>query len=282
MNAQAVDATSKERDELRVRGQSLSALVDGLRSENDELRAAVRSTEAGGRAQAVLEVELESLRRSSRQEVEELQREREKLCGELAVSEKRHQGAQQSAFEAVRKVGALECDLAVAQADQARASTSSSNLQRVLEQFQAEKALELSALAAHSEKEVEAAEACRAVQLKSLRQARDVELGGKEAELDALRLEVKHLGRKLAGVAEEKNFEVHQMRRTLDKAIEQLTTKNEDVVDRRLVASIVVQYFAKKRSVEVNHFRKYAVLSISRKVFAVLSPFFYLMHRYLS
>jgi hypothetical protein len=251
VNAQTVDATSKERDELRLRGQSLSALIDGLRSENDELRAALRSTEAGGRAQAVLEVELEALRRSSRQEVAELQREHENLRGQLAGSEMRHQGAQQRAFEAARHVETLKCDLAVAQADQARASTSSSNLQRVLEQFQAEKALELSTLAARSEKEVEAAEACHAVQLNSLRQALAVELGVKEAEIDACRLEVAHLERKLGGMADEKHVEVRQMRRTLDQAIEQLTAKNEDVVDRRLVASIVVQYFAKKRSVEV-------------------------------
>lgn len=253
MNAQAVDSTTKERDDLRVRERSLCAHVDALQSEVDDLRAALQSNEADELAQATRRVELESERRSFRQELAELQQELEKMRSQVAESEKRFQGAQQSVFESQRRAEALECDIAVAKADQVRASTSSSNLQRVLEEFQNEKALEMSALSAQSRKEVEAAKADHERQLDLTKQELLKELRGKETELDSLRSEIAHFESRLDGVTEEKNLEVSKMRQTLDKAIEQLTTKNEDFVDRRLIASIVVQYFAKHRSLEVSN-----------------------------
>lgn len=251
VNAQAVDATTKERDELRVRERSLCAHVDDLQSEVGDLRAALQSNAADEQVQATRQVELESERRSFRHELAELQGELERVRSQVAESEKRFEGAQQSAFEAQRRAEALECDLAVAKADQARASTSSSNLQRVLEEFQNEKVLEISALSARSRKEIEAVKADHDFQLDLMKQELVKELRGKERELDLMRSEIGNLEGKLDGVTEEKNLEVSQMRQTLDKAIERITTKNEDVVDRRLIASIIVQYFAKNRSVEV-------------------------------
>jgi len=68
----------------------------------------------------------------------------------------------------------------------------------------------------------------------------------KERGADSSRLE-----EKLRGVEEAKIREVQGMRQTLDLAIAQLQTQTQDVVDRRLMANLVLQYHTKNRSPEV-------------------------------
>ena len=101
------------------------------------------------------------------------------------------------------------------------------------------------------EKEKQAADEAHSVELEHARKAWEVQAEAHESALRKMRDCVSGLELQLSAVGAEKEREVQGMRRTLDLAIEQLQSSAEDVVDRKLMSNLIIQYHTKKEKKEV-------------------------------
>lgn len=133
------------------------------------------------------------------------------------------------------------------QADYAQSETARGNLQRVLEQFQWEKAAELKHLERQHAKQLEEAGAAARTREEGLRRAL-------QGEVDEARAQAKLVGEqsemeqvKARAQAEQARREAASLRKALDEAIARLRHDESDVVQRQLIGNLFVSFFSQGR-----------------------------------
>lgn len=235
---QEVSAVLQEREALRARVEALTEEGDALRRQGEEQGEAIRK-----------HGELAQLHEGATRAQAEWQRTEAELRSQLLVMTQRHQAAQKAAHDACTKLRAAEADLQLARQDHERNATACGNLQRVLEQFQAEKEAELRQTRAKCARELEAHDEAAQVKLEHAAEAHEIRVSEMTAAHRRLEMDVQRAAQDLAHRLKEKDGEVLQMRRTLDEAVMRLT--RDDVVDRGLVTNLIVTYHARNRSPEV-------------------------------
>ena len=144
-------------------------------------------------------------------------------------------------------LAAARADLGVLQADYAQSETARGNLQRVLEQFQWEKAAEVKHLERQHAKQLEEAEAAARTREEGLRRAL-------QGEVDEARAQAKLVGEqsemeqvKARAQAEQARREAASLRKALDEAIARLRHDESDVVQRQLIGNLFVSFFSQGR-----------------------------------
>jgi chromosome segregation ATPase len=240
VRGQEVEVVIRERDELMIRTTTLLKEVTDLTEQNKALIEYKHESEARIQDNILLEERLKNSERTASSQYDELQKSHDDLRHKFFC-------AQQLVHDANSKLQVCEADLEVVRADNARSFTSLKNLQRVLENFQSEKDIEMKRLEQKYQLEIESLE------MRSSHLTRDVDdaKAATSSEVKALREDVQRMTRNLTEVQNGKDAEVQGMRRTLDLAIEQLQASTQEVVDRNLMQNLVVQYHQKNRSSEV-------------------------------
>lgn len=144
-------------------------------------------------------------------------------------------------------LAAARADLGVLQADYAQSETARGNLQRVLEQFQWEKAAEVKHLERQHAKRLEEAEAAARTREEGLRRAL-------QGEVDEARAQAKLVGEtaemeqvKARAQTEQARREAASLRKALDEAIARLRHDESDVVQRQLIGNLFVSFFSQGR-----------------------------------
>lgn len=242
--AQEAEVTTRERNELLKRVQAQSMELEEALATNGELRRTVRLNEERGQDCNILSNRIAELERAAVEEGEARAKVEGELQGKLNAVTQRHLAAQQSEHESSARLRVAEADLQLARQDHQRSSTAAANLQKVLEQFQLEKKTEIDQIRERMQKQINATAEASDIKLEHVRKAHAEDLSSRERIINDLREKT------------EKNNETYEiekksLQKTLDNAISQLSSQRGDVVDKRLAASLVVQYVSKKFSMEV-------------------------------
>jgi hypothetical protein len=201
-------------------------------------------SEERGQDCSALTEEIAQLKRDAAERTEAQAQIKGELQGKLNALTQRHLAAQQSDHATSARLRVAEADLELARQDHQRSATAAANLQRVLEQFQSEKQAEIDQICQRKEKEIEATIEASEIKLEHVRKSHEDEMSVREKALGVLEA-------KLDKDNKDKADELKTLQRTLDNAIAQLSSQRGDVVDKRLAASLVVQFVSKKYSMEV-------------------------------
>mmetsp|Transcript_46237 Transcript_46237/g.93315 ORF Transcript_46237/g.93315 Transcript_46237/m.93315 type:complete len:507 (-) Transcript_46237:132-1652(-) len=238
--AAEVDAALKERDEMKVK------LTENLSRNQDLEKFRVRD-EGVSKTLALFKDQLaEKVRQLKDAEGVETD-----LRAQLRTERHVLESAQQSGHEARSQLKVAKADLGVAIADKGRALSGLANLQHVIENFQAERDAEVSQILSQRTRNLEAANEALLVQIDHLQVASSAAEETRRAETNFMQRELAVAQQEYSRVADAKEMEISQMRRSLDLAIDQLQTQTSNVVDCGLMRNLLLQYFAKAKSQEV-------------------------------
>ncbi len=159
----------------------------------------------------------------------------------------RAQQAEHRLHELESELAGARADLGVLQKDFGQSETARGNLQKVLEQFQWEKAAEAKHLERQHAKRLEEAEAAARAREDGLRRSLQGEvdearaqatLAGEQSEMEQV---------KARAQAEQARREAASLRKALDEAIARLRHDESDVVQRQLIGNLFVSYFSQGR-----------------------------------
>jgi hypothetical protein len=141
-----------------------------------------------------------------------------------------------------QQLAAALADLEVAKADASRIMKANDNLQLALESFQDERQTEMNMLEEQRLEAEEAIKAANATAMAALKQMHERELYEiQKAADDAVRNLVREMDLQ-EGNLEKLRSENVQMRRSLDEAINQLQSSQEDVIDREVMKNILLDW----------------------------------------
>lgn len=239
---EGAEEAEEEVEELHEENESLRATINKLESEKQQLKSKMASLESDSDRLTELQIELAMLK-------EERDRERAKnqsVVDSAITSHSQLESERDSALSDLQstkqQLAAALADLEVAKADASRIMKANDNLQLALESFQDERQTEMNMLEEQRLEAEEAIKAANATAMAALKQMHERELYEiQKAADDAVRNLVREMDLQ-EGNLEKLRSENVQMRRSLDEAINQLQSSQEDVIDREVMKNILLDW----------------------------------------
>mmetsp|Transcript_56626 Transcript_56626/g.137540 ORF Transcript_56626/g.137540 Transcript_56626/m.137540 type:complete len:928 (-) Transcript_56626:2169-4952(-) len=239
---EGAEEAEEEVEELHEENESLRKTIERLETEKEQLKTKVGSLEADSDRLAELQINLTMIK-------EERDRERSKnqsVVDSAITSHSQLESERDSALSELQstkqQLAAALADLDVAKADASRIMKANSNLQSALESFQDERQTEMALLDEQRLESEEAINAANATAMAALKQTHERELHEVQKAADeAVRNSMREMAI-LEGNIEKLRSENNQMRRSLDEAISQLQSSQEDVIDRQVMKQMVVDW----------------------------------------
>mmetsp|Transcript_56627 Transcript_56627/g.137549 ORF Transcript_56627/g.137549 Transcript_56627/m.137549 type:complete len:929 (-) Transcript_56627:2169-4955(-) len=239
---EGAEEAEEEVEELHEENESLRKTIERLETEKEHLKSKVGSLEADSDRLAELQINLTMIK-------EERDRERSKnqsVVDSAITSHSQLESERDSALSELQstkqQLAAALADLDVAKADASRIMKANSNLQSALESFQDERQTEMALLDEQRLESEEAINAANATAMAALKQTHERELHEVQKAADeAVRNSMREMAI-LEGNIEKLRSENNQMRRSLDEAISQLQSSQEDVIDRQVMKQMVVDW----------------------------------------
>ena len=239
---EGAEEAEEEVEELHEENESLRKTIEKLEAEKEQLKDKVGSLEADSDRLAELQINLTMVK-------EERDRERSKnqsVVDSAITSHSQLESERDSALSELQstkqQLAAALADLDVAKADASRIMQANSNLQSALESFQDERQTEMALLDEQRLESEEAIHAANATAMAALKQTHERELHQVQKAADeAVRNSMREM-EMLEGNIEKLRSENSQMRRSLDEAISQLQSSQEDVIDRQVMKQMVVDW----------------------------------------
>lgn len=243
-----------EAQRLQEEREGLTKMLHDIGEENDSLKKQVaeahryrHQVEAGGEELEKLKDQLQAALRqveASADEMSENARKEASLRQQAST-------AQQLANELSGRLQVVEADLQVAAADRQRAEMALHSMQGVLEQFQAERATESEAWEQRFIQEQQAATHMLKVKEQTMRAAieKEIEVAKEEGrrKLEAERQSLDAQRSEYNAIKQE----VIQLRAALDTTKRSLLSSEGELLDRRLVANLLVRYVSSRHDKKV-------------------------------
>ncbi|EWM20891.1 hypothetical protein Naga_100201g8 [Nannochloropsis gaditana] len=250
--AHELERARREGEAHLRRLEAAEEMVKGLVEEKDRHLHALRAADA--RAQ---EADLEALReevavwkaRVATMEANAVRQEEEsenKVRGLL----ERLQAAEHAVHEQGAELAGTRADLGVLTRDFEQSETAKANLQKVLEQFQREKAAEMKHWERTHAKQLAAEAAAAETREAHLRTSFQAQIADAQAQATLSVEESERETRKALAECQQARREAASMRKALDEAIARLHSNESDVVPRQLIGNLVVSYYSQGRPTE--------------------------------
>lgn len=245
-HAEGVEEAEQEVEELQTENEGLQEHVEALEAECAGLKEKLSKLEGETEKLGALQMELTMLR-------EERDRERAKnqsVVESTMTSHSQIEAERDSAVAEVRnlkqQLAAALADMEVLKMDNERILTANTNLQNALEAFQDERQAEI---ALGDEQRREAEEVLRnahaaAMEIAEHRHREEINKlqFAADQSIQLVREEIQEVKDRMQQVKTENG----QMRRSLDEAIHRLQTTQEDVIDRTIMKSILLDWCTMK------------------------------------
>ena len=234
-----------EHDEVDKEADELNQMVEDLEASNEKLKRQLKEFEGNSKDAAGLQIELHLLKEERDREVKKVLSLQESKESNQAVLTAQRDAAKAQVLDLEQRLAASQADFQVAKTDYDRSIIASSNLQTAMEAFEIEREAEFELLGENRISTEEAMTAAHELALETTRKENDriiqeAQVASNKAVTNMME-EVKGMEHK----QEEYRKENVNLRRSLDEAISRLQSKEEDVIDRALIKSILLDWHSK-------------------------------------
>jgi len=244
-NARNMEEVEEEADELHHENEALQQRLMDTESEIELLKSRIRTLDDDREKFSGVHMEIQVLKEQHAREKERIIAESESNTSMQSQLANERDAANAKALDLEQQIAALRADLDIVKSDYSRALEANHNLQSALEAMQSESQTEISMLE-ESQKSTE--QAIHDAHEAALRAEKDANEKLMAEIQNAASASVSRMIQELNDTetkVETMKKENLNLRRSLDEAIHQLQTNQEDIIDRSLMKNILLDWHSR-------------------------------------